>query len=253
LSPIKLATLYFLCSVRGIANEYLDGDKPMSLIQAADGNLYGTTLYGGDYTGSVCPGSGCGTIFKLTPSGMFTTLHIFVGTDRDGPNWLVQGTDGNFYGTTLRGGAFIGNGCAVGCGTVFQMTPSGTVTTLHSFDCFDGDLAYGLMQPTNGTFYGTTQGGGSGISGTVFSLSMGLGPFVETIPTVGKVGGTVAILGNNLKGTTSVSFNGIVASFPVGSNTEIRASVPAGATTGTVTVVSPSRTLTSNIVFRVAH
>jgi uncharacterized repeat protein (TIGR03803 family) len=246
----QITTLYVLCSVRGTGNECFDGYKPLSLMQAADGNLYGTTLYGGDYTNNSC-GVGCGTIFKITPSGTFTTLHSFGEVDGTGPNWLVQGTDGNFYGTTLQGGAFIGGDCPVGCGTVFEMTPSGTVTTLHSFDFFDGSLAYGLTQATNGTFYGTTQGGGSNISGTVFSVSTGLDPFVETIPTVGNVGGAVLILGNNLKGATKVSFNGVAASFQVVSNTEIRASVPAGATTGTVKVVSPGGTLISNVAFRV--
>jgi uncharacterized repeat protein (TIGR03803 family) len=249
----QITTLYALCFVPNFGNECFGGYKPLSLIQAADGNLYGTTIYGGDYTGSVCPGVGCGTIFKITPSGTFTTLHIFIGTDGDGPNWLVQGTDGNFYGTTANGGALIGApGCIIGCGTVFQMTPSGTLTTLHSFEFSEGDEPYGLMQATNGTFYGTTQAGGSDFSGTVYSLSMGLGPFVETIPTSGKVDATILILGNNLKGATNVRFNGVAAAFQVVSNTEIRASVPTGATTGTVAVVSPSGTLNSNVAFRVA-
>ena len=85
----------------------------------------------------------------------------------------------------------------------------------------------------------------------MFSLSVGLGPFVETKPTSGKVGTAVIILGNNLTGATSVTFNGTPAAFKVVSASEIRTTVPAGATTGKVKVVTPSGTLTSNVNFRV--
>jgi large repetitive protein len=108
------------------------------------------------------------------------------------------------------------------------------------------------MQATNGTLYGTTEEGGANEQdGTVFSLSAGLGPFVETLFTSGKVGAGVIILGNNLTGTTSVNFNGAAATFTVVSRTEIKTTVPAGATTGTVTVTTPSGTLNSNVAFRV--
>ena len=87
--------------------------------------------------------------------------------------------------------------------------------------------------------------------GTVFSLSVGLGPFVETQPTSGKVGAAVKILGTNLTGATSVTFNGTAAAFKVVSSSLITATVPAGATTGKVQVVTPSGTLSSNVPFRV--
>ena len=87
--------------------------------------------------------------------------------------------------------------------------------------------------------------------GTVFSLSVGLGPFVETQPTYGKVGAVVKILGTDLTGATSVSFNGTAAAFTVVSTSEITTTVPAGATSGTVQVVTPSGTLSSNVPFRV--
>jgi uncharacterized protein (TIGR03437 family) len=81
---------------------------------------------------------------------------------------------------------------------------------------------------------------------------MGLGPFVKTLPTSGKVGSTVKILGTKLTGATSVTFNGLAAaSFTVVSSTEITATVPTGATTGTVQVVTPRGTLSSNVPFRV--
>ena len=87
--------------------------------------------------------------------------------------------------------------------------------------------------------------------GTVFSLSVGLGPFVETLPASGKVGTKVTILGNNLTGTTSVTFNGTAATFTVVSSTEITTTVPTNAKTGTVEVTTPSGTLNSNVKFRV--
>jgi uncharacterized repeat protein (TIGR03803 family) len=164
---------------------------------------------------------------------------------------LIQATDGNFYGTTLRWGAN-------GAGTVFEITPAGELTTLYSFcslsNCSDGQSpAAGLIQDTNGTFYGTTESGGviSCGCGTVFSLSVGLGPFVETQTTSGKVGAAVKILGTDLTGATSVTFNGEAAAFTVVSGSEITTKVPTGATSGPVVVVTPGGTLTSNVIFRV--
>jgi hypothetical protein len=112
------------------------------------------------------------------------------------------------------------------------------------------------VQATNGIFYGTTGYGGINGDcyngcGTVFSLSVGLGPSVETQTTSGKVGAKVVILGTNLTGTTKVSFNGTTATFTVVKSSEIKTKVPAGGTTGTVTVTTPSGTLNSNAAFRV--
>jgi uncharacterized repeat protein (TIGR03803 family) len=224
--------------------EGADGASPFdTLIQATDGNFYGTTILGGAST--VCS-LGCGTVFKITPTGTLTTLHSFDGTDGSVPYaGLVQATNGNFYGTTNGGGAD-------GDGTVFEITPSGTLTTLHSFDDADGDEPFaGLVQDTNGSFYGTTEFGGDH-NGTVFSLSVALGQFVETQTTSGKVGAAVKILGTNLTGATSVTFNGTAATFTVVSKSEISTMVPTGATTGTVEVATPRGTLKSNTKFRVA-
>jgi len=111
----------------------------------------------------------------------------------------------------------------------------------------------GLMQDTNGNLYGTTFEGGAYGLGTVFSLSVGLGPFVETQTTSGRVGAAVKILGTNLTVATSVMFNGIpVISFTVNkSGSAISTTVPTGATTGFVTVTTPTGTLKSNVTFRV--
>jgi hypothetical protein len=132
----------------------------------------------------------------------------------------------------------------------------GKLTTLYSFcsqrGCTDGEEALaGLLQDTNGGFYGTTEAGGADGVGTIFTLSVGLGPFVETLPTSGKVGTAVKILGTDLTGATSVRFNGTAAAFKVVSASLIKTTVPQGATTGTVEVTTPKGTLKSNVVFRV--
>jgi uncharacterized repeat protein (TIGR03803 family) len=134
----------------------------------------------------------------------------------------------------------------------FRTYPQGRLTTLHSFDGADGfDPFSGLLQATDGTFYGTTQQGGSDNDGTVFRLAVGLLPFVKTLPTSGTVRTAVIILGNHLTDATGVFFNGIPAAFKVVSSTEIMTTVPSGATTGKVEVKTSSGTLISNVNFRV--
>ena len=164
---------------------------------------------------------------------------------------LIQATDGNFYGTAAYDGLY------PNFGTVFAITPSGTLTTLHNFDSTDGSYPYaGLLQATTGGFYGTTFAGGSSTAcpfgcGTVFSLDMGLGPFVAFVGAAGKVSQTGGILGQGFTGTTSVTLNGIAANFTVVSDTFIKATVPQGATNGYVTVNTPTGALMSNVPFRV--
>jgi uncharacterized protein (TIGR03437 family) len=147
-----------------------DGASPTSgLIQASDGNFYGTTQYGG--TGSCqveFEAPGCGTIFKITPQGSYTTLHSFVGQDGAFPSdGLIQATDGNFYGTTDEGGTGSGAGnCKGGCGTIFKFTPAGSLTTLYSFNLTNGaEPLASLIQASDGNFYGTTDAGGGGCQG----------------------------------------------------------------------------------------
>jgi uncharacterized repeat protein (TIGR03803 family) len=220
-----------------------DGLSPYaSLVQGTTGNFFGTTEYGG--SGSCV--NGCGTVFQSTPLGAVTTLHSFNVTDGQNPQaGLVQATDGNFYGTTYSGGAN-------GYGTVFEITIGGTLTTLYNFDVTDGEYPQaGLLQATDGNFYGVTYSGGASGDGTVFQLVTGLAPFVQALQSYGKVGTKAYFLGTNLTGATSVSFNGTPATFTVVSASEITATVPIGATTGTVAVTTPSGTLNSNVVFRV--
>ena len=229
----KLTTLYNFCSQANCT----DGFEPFAgLVQATDGNFYGTTEEGG--------ANRYGTVFTITPSGVLTTLFSFDETDGAYPvAGLVQATDGNFYGTTSDGGAN-------GDGTIFNITPAGALTTLHNFDDTDGEFPVaGLVQGTNGNFYGTTSKGGANNDGAVYALSVGLGPFVKTNPAAGKVGAKVGILGTDLTGATSVTFNGSAAEFTVKTQSLIIAKVPSGANTGTVQVQLPSGTLSSNVPF----
>ena len=227
-----------------------DGEDPYAgLVQGTDGDLYGTTQLGGAHGG--------GTVFKITLSGKLTTLHSFCSQSGCTDGFLtyatlVQGTNGDLYGTTALGGAKNSKCLENECGTDFKSTPSGTQTTLRSFEYTDGATPEAaLVQDTNGDFYGTTEFGGTHNAGTVFRLSLGLGPFVETQPTSGMVGAAVKILGTNLTGATKVTSNGTLATFTVVSSSEIMTTVPTGATTGKVKVTTPSGTLTSNVNFRV--
>src|SRR6266571_6322234 len=124
-----------------------DGMFINGLVQAKDGNLYGTTAIGGP--GSVYnDGSSYGTIFRVAPDGTFRTLYAFSGPDGWRPEHdddmlsagaLVQATDGNFYETTYFGGPAFNAGGGNGCnGTVFKITPDGTLTTLVAFDGTNG-------------------------------------------------------------------------------------------------------------------
>jgi len=217
-----------------------------SLLQASDGNLYGVTATGGV--------NGGGTIFRISTTGKFTRLYSFCAlpncADGSSPiQALVQGSDGNLYGTTLYGGG--STNCFQGCGTVFQITLAGVLTTLHAFSGSDGESPFVLLQSTDGSFYGTAGGGGTYGSGTVFNLSLGLAPFVKTQPVFGKAGTPVTILGP-MGAATGVSFNGTAATFTVLSNTEIATTVPVAATTGAVEVSTAIGTLSSNVPFQVA-
>jgi hypothetical protein len=152
----------------------------------------------------------------------------------------VQATDGRLYGSASYD---VGS-------QIFAMTLEGTLTSIGAYGG-PGD-PQAIMQDTGGLFYGPAYSPEYGYIGSLWSLSVGLGPFVETQTSSGKVGSMVEILGSSLAGTSSVTFNGVEATFTVNSTgTAISATVPAGATTGTVQVVTPGGTLSSNVSFRV--
>jgi len=249
-------TLYSFCPF-----SCSDGAAPQgSIVEDANGNLYGTTHFGGFvYAESQCDPVGCGTVFKFIAQGQLSSLYTFctqgdgVCTDGFWPTGGVTlGSDGNFYGSASNGGLWNGT-CTFACGTLFSVTPGGVFRVLHDFVGTDGSYPYlSPMQATNGAFLGSTSNGGTDYyDGTLYSLRMNLPAFVETNPASGKVGTTVVIMGNNLKGSTAVTFNGTEAQFRVAANSAVVATVPAGASSGLVSVTTPSSKLTSNLPFRV--
>lgn len=226
---------------------YPDGADPKDgLVLASDGNYYGTTSAGGNV---IYCSFGCGTIFKVTPQGALATLYSFSPSpDGELPSApLIQATDGKLYGTAANGGVN-------GGGTIFSITLDGELTALYSFASTGNSHPYGaLVQGTDGSFYGVTSDYERPTAGSIFRLSVGLGPFVTTLPSSGQVGATVKILGTDLAGATSVAFNGTAAAFTVVSHTLITAGVPPGAGSGVVQVTTPGGTLLSNLPFRVTH
>jgi len=216
-----------------------DGAYPYAgLVQGSDAKLHGTT------TGA----SLSGDVFDINTKGSFAELHPLNGST-DGAfayAGLVQASDGNFYGAAKQGGH--------GYGTFFRITPKGTFTVCEAFNATDGaEPLVTPIQHTNGTLYGDTLlGGDLNNTGVFYALNLGLRPFVSLLPTSGKVGSTVEILGQGFTGTEAVLFNGTAAAnFTVMSDTYMTAVVPTGATTGLVTVTAPEAALQSNKKFRV--
>src|SRR6266436_2185129 len=151
-----LTTIYSFCG-----QSCGDGSAPYAgLVQATDGNFYGTTQSGGAHL--------LGTVFRITPRGALTTLHSFNLTDGSSPEApLIQGTDGNLYSTTYNGGNGGGD-----YGTVFKITTSGVLTTLHNFDDTEGKgIVAGLVQTSDGNFYGAAGQGGASGYGSVFMMT----------------------------------------------------------------------------------
>jgi uncharacterized repeat protein (TIGR03803 family) len=174
-----------LVNFTGTTGAYLGSSPRTALTLAADGNFYGTTATGG--------AGGFGTIFKLTPAGVLTTLAQFTGTSGAYPGStplgaLVQGADGVLYGTTSLGGA-------ANLGTVFKITTTATFTPLASFTGQTGSvLGSGpkgaLLQLPDGNFYGTAQTGGTNNLGTVFQVTSG-GTFTTLVNFTGATGGAL--------------------------------------------------------------
>ncbi len=220
-----------------------------ALVQGANGNFYGVTNVGG----STCGGDN-GTIYYISPGGhTFVTFYEFSRICDHGSNprsGLVLASDGNFYGSAGGSGSPNGNQDAI----LFEITPKIDFTILYTFDYSTSSFGSGvnLMQATNGTFYGTTNPAvppENAPPPAVFSLSNGLAPFITTVPRMRPIGQKVLILGQGLTGATSVTFNGVAATFTVNSDTEISATVPAGATKGVVQVVTPSGTISTTVLF----
>jgi uncharacterized repeat protein (TIGR03803 family) len=150
-----------------------DGADPAAnLIADKDGNLYGTTVLGGDLNCNISRGNppGCGVVFKLTPSGKETVLHTFTNsTDGAWPSdALVMDNAGNLYGTAFYGGDL--NCMGTGCGTVFKIDAAGNFTVLHTFEGSDGAYPRALIA-MNGKLYGVTNGGGTASDGVVYEIA----------------------------------------------------------------------------------
>jgi uncharacterized repeat protein (TIGR03803 family) len=219
-----------------------DGQAPVApLVTNQSGNLIGTTSEGGI--------GGLGVMFSISlwiGQGSYYVIHnsgqyLYPG--------LVQGPDGQMYGIT--------SGVGEVCGFIFRLNFFALkvpMTRLYTFPN-DGSMGchpyYGLRQHTNGLFYGTTHDGGSNGGGVLFSLDVGLAPFVTFLPRTSPVGTKVGFLGQGFAGTKAVSFNGTPASFNVVSDTYLTAIVPPGASSGYITVTTPTKTLQSDTGFLV--
>ncbi|MEQ1559560.1 MAG: choice-of-anchor tandem repeat GloVer-containing protein [Methyloglobulus sp.] len=229
-----------------------DGALPLApLIIGKDGNLYGTTRVGGK------PSASSGTVFRITPTGAFKILHSFDATITDGghqPNApLVQGTDGNFYGTTK------GSGVTVTQGNVFKITPSGVYTNLHRFDSAtafaQGTLpTAGLVQGSDGNFYGATSAGGKAIPfgnyGVLFKITPQgaytvLHTFNQPIDSSDPWQSLVQHTNGKLYGTTAIGLGGSVFSLDVGAKPFVLAQPSTGKVGGTVGLLGDFTGVTS--------
>lgn len=138
-----------------------------SIARDNQGNLYGASVF----SKQQCGGDDCGAIYKISPSGVETTLHVFKGSpDGQHPNAVIVDATGTLYGTTYYGGTSTYQYCNnLGCGVLFEITTSGKESVLHSFTAppDDGTLPLaGVIEGSNGALYGTTTNGGAGTLGT---------------------------------------------------------------------------------------
>jgi len=276
LDPLGNATVLY--SFKGGNTGGSDGSGPTGgLIMDAAGNLYGTTVVGGGFDTSGTCGSqtgvgGCGTVFKLDPSGNETVLYSFKGGSDGafpfplGDGHLVRDAAGNLYGTTLEGspGTCTGhNQVVVGCGTVFKLDPAGNETILYSFTGGgDGAFPYaGLVMDTTGNLYGTASSFlALGGFGTVFKLTVQTpAPTITSISptsaTACAAAFTLTVNGTNFVSGSTVSFNGNARATMFVSATQLTAAIPASdiATAGTfnVTVTNPGGGASNSVSFTV--
>jgi uncharacterized repeat protein (TIGR03803 family) len=167
-----------------------DGGNPaVAMVLATDGNFYGTTDGGG------ANGSNAGTAFKMTPSGTLTTLYTFCQDqpycgDGLGPQQMIQGRDGNFYGVTISAG--------IGIGNIFQLTPSGKETSLFTFCsplmCYTGSNPTSIMQASDGNFFGVVSNAGEYQGGALWQLQPKTWTFNEPYTFDYRIGWTPSSL-----------------------------------------------------------
>ncbi len=215
-------------------------NHPAPLLQADDGNLYGAVSTGG--------ANGTGFIYKLTLGGRYTLLYSFPAGNNYGPTSLIEGSDGNLYGATFAGG---------GIGQLFRITKSGHYTLLYALSdaARDGACQCDLVLGSDGIIYGTAQGAGATGAGAIFALDVGMPkprPWAKKFgPQSGPAGTRVRIWGSNLL-AASVQFNGVPGVNVASSGPNyVWATVPAGATTGPITVTTPGGADTTAASFSV--
>ena len=218
-------------------NSFMGVNFYVPLLQASDGNLYGVTPSGS--------AKGTATFYKLTLGGQYTLLHTFPAGPNYDPTALLEGSDGNFYGSTLGVGS-----------QLIRLTKSGQYTLLHTMDQIqDGQCSCQLTQGSDGIIYGSAQQGGIYGGGDIFALDAGLpkpAPKAQSFhPSSGPVGTQVRIWGHNLL-SAAVEFNGVAATTVTSSGPNyVWATVPAGAITGPITVTTPGGTYTTAANFTV--
>jgi uncharacterized repeat protein (TIGR03803 family) len=215
------------------------GSIPSILLQGPGSNFFGTTSAGGS--------TGDGVAFMITPAAALRVIHTF---DRDDPanayypTDLFLANDSNFYGVTAYGGKF-------GYGVIFRMNTRGAFTVLYHFDKAHGSSPVALMQHTNGKMYGTTSTGGNYGRGGLYQFDMALNSFITLQPTSAVVGTSVGILGHNFLNALDVHFHRTIASFNIVQDGYLTSTVPDGATTGYVQVLTLAGSAKSSTLFKV--
>jgi uncharacterized repeat protein (TIGR03803 family) len=225
------------------------GTSQTSLIQASDGNFYGSTLLGGSSGNS-------GVLFKMTTGGKETILYNFgVPTNGGSPQLpMTEGPDGLLYGIATN---CSGGGC--GQAAIFDITTKGAYNTLYLYPNYGGNNNSVPLSPlllsTDGTFYSTTEEGTTARfqAGTFYSLSTTFSPFISLVNvSSGKEGTQVGILGQGFTGSSVVKFGGTAATTTqLTGSTFILATVPTGALTGKVTVTTGATTLSTPAIYKV--
>jgi hypothetical protein len=219
------------------ANSFMSTAFFVPLLQANDGNLYGVAPNGGS--------TGTAVFYKLTLSGQYTPLYTFPSGPSYDPTALIEGSDGNFYGSTLGASS-----------QLIRLTKSGQYTLLHTLNALtEGQCQCHLTQGSDGTIYGSAQAGAQYGGGSIFAFDLGLPkpqPYTQDFePQSGAAGTQVRLWGHNLL-SASVQFNGVAATGVYNSGPNyVWAAVPEGATTGPITVTTPGGTITTQTSFTV--
>jgi len=219
-----LTTLYSFGTVTDALGVPVDGANPQSrLVQADDGNFYGTTVNGGKYN--------LGTVFEVTTNGILTNLLSFDGTNNGANPYagLVEAADGNFYGVTYGTTALGGPGC----GAVFGISRSGVLNLVAAFDCTNEAYPYaGLIQGSDGALYGTTSGGGSAAQqGVAFRIAEMPIFTIQPSNQTDSPGATAAFVASATGGFAPLSYQWLKDSLPLANGVGIF-----GATSNTLTI-----------------